>query len=816
MTADFLDTLFLGALTYLAHSTVFLGLALITTSLGFFKNHALKEMVLRLALFAGLVTAPVHLSGAFQPIFTPINLPQETLKSEPVPLQIKNASGNRPVLQEPEPTATQSTPRSENFTPAQEIKSLAAGKEGLPLETARQAEPKGGISLNYTNLTLLAWLFLGAAFLGQLGFLAISLKTQLTGRKRLTRGRAVTLAQTLAEKAGIRPPALSTKTDLAGPFCLARGEIVLPDWAGDLPRHQLKALLAHEIAHLKRNDPAWLLVARVLQSVFFFQPLNFIAAKRLQEISEFSCDAWASKVCGSGMPLAECLAECAKRHLGRAPAALGAAMATKRSPIVERTQRLLNNVAEYTKTPSPYAKGGVLGVFVLTAALFPVFGFEPLHREASADEDKTTAHVVIDGERFEVEKGKSYAIDKDGTVTVVEGGEGYSVVETDDSDDQASVSFSTSFDVADGDGFTGEIHGTAHFSSSSHIIENDDGFMDVKITYKDKNQTLKIRGEGKFGFNDAETAMEFMANDSYLDITETRNDTTRRVRFEGDGGNITEKFWLNGEETPKNAALERWLAEIIPAVYRQTGIDAQGRTKRIFKRSGVDGVLDEMALIPGNYTKREYASTLAGLTQFNDDESRRFMEVVGGISGSYDLRETLTAYTGHQTLSEAEWGYFAQAAKNISGSYDLRETLSATAHHFKGPDKNWRFLLDAAEGISSSYDLRETLTVFKDTMPRDGETIRHLTRVMGGISSSYDLRETLSAYARERGFDEDAWMAFLDAAQGISSSYDLRSTLETFADHMPRSERVMTRYRDVANGISGNYDREQALEALSN
>ena len=39
-------------------------------------------------------------------------------------------------------------------------------------------------------------------------------------------------------------------------------------------------MLAHEIAHLVRRDPQWLVLARAIEMVFFFQPLNRLARRR--------------------------------------------------------------------------------------------------------------------------------------------------------------------------------------------------------------------------------------------------------------------------------------------------------------------------------------------------------------------------------------------------------------------------------------------------------------------------------------------------------------------------------------------------------
>ncbi|HEX8243913.1 MAG TPA: M56 family metallopeptidase [Longimicrobium sp.] len=73
-----------------------------------------------------------------------------------------------------------------------------------------------------------------------------------------------------------------------------RREIWLP-WRAlhDLTPGQLRAVLAHERAHVDRRDAAWRWAAALVERIFFFQPLNRRAAARLRELSETLCDELA-------------------------------------------------------------------------------------------------------------------------------------------------------------------------------------------------------------------------------------------------------------------------------------------------------------------------------------------------------------------------------------------------------------------------------------------------------------------------------------------------------------------------------------------
>jgi hypothetical protein len=41
--------------------------------------------------------------------------------------------------------------------------------------------------------------------------------------------------------------------------------------------------LAHELAHLVRHDPAWLMIARLIETIFFFHRSTPLARRRMQE-----------------------------------------------------------------------------------------------------------------------------------------------------------------------------------------------------------------------------------------------------------------------------------------------------------------------------------------------------------------------------------------------------------------------------------------------------------------------------------------------------------------------------------------------------
>jgi beta-lactamase regulating signal transducer with metallopeptidase domain len=125
---------------------------------------------------------------------------------------------------------------------------------------------------------------------------------------------------------------------------MGRDRICLPRRAlAEFDHEHLEGMLAHELAHLERRDAAWLVVARCIEAVCFFQPLNRLARRRMVEAAEFAADAWAAHLTARPVTLARCLARVAEWQVGKAAPA--PAMAEGRSSIlVRRVRRLTTGV----------------------------------------------------------------------------------------------------------------------------------------------------------------------------------------------------------------------------------------------------------------------------------------------------------------------------------------------------------------------------------------------------------------------------------------------------------------------------------------
>jgi hypothetical protein len=193
-------------------------------------------------------------------------------------------------------------------------------------------------------------------------------------------GEALAEVPALARALGIPPPpVLFLDRDTPVLFCtgVRRHAIVVSRGAVKLlDRDELRAALAHELAHLSRHDPAASWVVMAGRALLWFNPAFQVLSRAVARDAEWLADERAAEACGDRLALASGLLKLHRATAGPAPVrrtlplagALSEPLARVRSLDVEvRCRRLLDGPPEAL----PYLKARVaIAAGSLTALLF--------------------------------------------------------------------------------------------------------------------------------------------------------------------------------------------------------------------------------------------------------------------------------------------------------------------------------------------------------------------------------------------------------------------------------------------------------------
>ncbi len=186
------------------------------------------------------------------------------------------------------------------------------------------------------------------------------------------------LATRLSRHLGLRRlPAIRISRDVREPLALqwSRPLILLPaSWLADVPVEVLEAVLAHELAHIRRYDLWVNLAQRLVETLFFFHPCVWWVSRQIREERELCCDALAVSVTRRPVVYAQALETAARRCRGGSPVAglfaprWGVGWGGTRMALLHRVKRVLG-VAPAT-TESHWWSVGLAGVGLSAACWF--------------------------------------------------------------------------------------------------------------------------------------------------------------------------------------------------------------------------------------------------------------------------------------------------------------------------------------------------------------------------------------------------------------------------------------------------------------
>lgn len=146
-----------------------------------------------------------------------------------------------------------------------------------------------------------------------------------------------------------------------------RPMVILPAWAmQDLSREELKSVLIHELAHLRRHDDWTNLAQKSLRAIFFFHPVVWWVERQLSLEREMACDDAVLAQTQSPQTYARCLVTMAEKSFLRRGLALAqAAVSRMRQTSLRVTEILQKDRSRGTGIWRPVA--GVAAVLAIVS-----------------------------------------------------------------------------------------------------------------------------------------------------------------------------------------------------------------------------------------------------------------------------------------------------------------------------------------------------------------------------------------------------------------------------------------------------------------
>jgi beta-lactamase regulating signal transducer with metallopeptidase domain len=619
---------------------------------------------------------------------------------------------------------------------------------------------------------LLGWTALGASLLllslaGLVGMADLLRRAQrLPADDRRRR-----IASEVAAALGLPTPRLGELDSLHSPLALPGHRILLPRWSHALGVDQQRALLAHELTHLARRDPAWRLLQRLALLVLCWHPLAWRAQRRLDALAEQACDAAAARLLGSGRPLAECLAACLARspratrpHLPR----LLVAMAAGDSDVVRRVESLLKekpmNRFEWSGRQRPLFLGLSLCV-ATTLALGGAVGVAV----ATSTGDRHSVHIKNKGSQTSAtavitRKGYALKVEQSGQIRFA--------------DDESDV-----VDMAP--------------RSSLLIEETIDGVSHtLRLVPGNAGIERDYRRDGRAQPFDA-TARAWLAAaiPSLLRATGLAAEArVERKLARGGASAVLDEIDL----IPSDHVRGRYLGLLFDA----TPLDAEHQRR----------AQQQIAAIGSSFELRNTLVRAIHSAHVDATERAALLALADSITSDFERAELLidsrARLSGDHATMHRAW---QQVAAGINSDFERRRALESVFDGRSEPAL-LHMALDLAAGIGSDFEKRSLLETAASHAAEQRALLGAWLASADTLRSDFERRSALASITRGR-IDAATADGVLMLIARMGSQSERREALVALAAAMPADAGLIERYRAVARTL-GNFERGEAERAL--
>ncbi len=317
-----------------------------------------------------------------QPAFPPVwvDLPQaSTLRvPRPLPVEVANDSSAAPTL-----PVTQPTPEA-----------AATPEAPPPIRT-------------WQVYGFFVWLVGTVIALAPLALGTLSLWRLTRRTKRITGGPWASLLRQLGGRLGVRRRVhllVSDRRSVPMHWGIVRPRILLPASAERWPADRVRLVLLHELGHVRRWDCLAQLVAHVISAVHWFNPLVWVALRKMQLEGEAACDDLALEAGCKPSDYAQHLLEIAAGLEAHAFAGYAAIAMARRSRLEGRLLRILDprrNRRTLTRTTALLTLGLLVGLIVPMAMLRGADRPNARREQLTSEGEPAPAEIETDHRSYE-------------------------------------------------------------------------------------------------------------------------------------------------------------------------------------------------------------------------------------------------------------------------------------------------------------------------------------------------------------------------------------------------------------------------------
>jgi beta-lactamase regulating signal transducer with metallopeptidase domain len=325
----------------------------------------------------------------------------------------------------------------------------------------------------------------------------------------------------------------------------------------------------------------------------------------------------------------------------------------------------------------------------------------------------------------------------------------------------------------------------------------------------------KLTGEIKLSEDETEI-LEF-PEDSYLSYSvDPLGEKERKISIERAGNDDTlYKYYIDGEKTEFDAKAKKWLASVLPEMFRRTGLNVKERVARFKQRGGDEAVLEEIDLIQTDYVTGLYMKELLNISQLSSSNLSKLISRSESISSDFELANVLKVVISSQSLDDEGWQQLFSASQTIQSDFELANLLKQSVAHLSSNDKAQELFFEAASSIQSDFEMRSLFSEFLGNQTVNKAFLARMLKAAENIQSDFELAGLLLKADKSLLLDPSLFDAYLELSKSISSDFEMRRVFSNLINKDLSTQQLVSMVQVATEEISSDFELSSLLSQVA-
>ncbi len=362
--------------------------------------------------------------------------------------------------------------------------------------------------------------------------------------------------------------------------------------------------------------------------------------------------------------------------------------------------------------------------------------------------------------------------------------------------------------------------------------------------------STEISYQGDVAFTDDDRDIKSISPGGFFRFSKTTFGNRREVFIQsGSDGALKRKYLVGRQEEAYEPEGRKWLQEMLPEIIASSGIGAEDRVKRIYGKSGLNGVLNMVGNMESDYTQSIYYNYLFTLPNLKENEltvvlahvkdhiesdyemgkllrkvgpiylqnervASEYLKSVNTMSSDYEKSRVLSSLL-QTKLSPANFTLVMGSVAKISSDYEQANVLRKILANQSLTDKTHKEVLALVSHLSSDYEKTRVLRDCVANTKFVGENYSEILSAINNISSDYEKGRAISYLLTKYKLSAQNYLQLFPVVANISSGFEKSSVLNQVKKTMPmENAQVKSAYLKTAKTISGDYEYRRVVDGL--